>query len=35
LVRVLAARCKVETEDGDFSDKYYMMDADKVRDALL
>ncbi len=29
------AKIKVETEDGDFSDKYYMMDPDKVRDALL
>lgn len=29
------AQIKVVTEDGDFPDKYYMIDPDKVRDALI
>ena len=29
------AQIKVATEDGDFLDKYYMIDPDKVRDALI
>jgi hypothetical protein len=29
------AQIKVVTEDGDFTDKYYMIDPDKVKDALI